>query len=115
MGCSPSAARYCECADALVDAWKGCTVGRAVGLTPRRVRVTGYIDDSLFLVQGFARGVELGLRVTLEYIICGFWLNFDKSCLLPSRRPCYLGCIADSDKLQFALPSAREPALYAGR
>ena len=99
MGASPSAARYCECADALTDSWKGRTVGRAVGLAPKAIRATGYIDDSLFLVQGFARGIEMGLRIALEYIMCGFWLNLEKTCILPSRRPRYLGCIADSDNL----------------
>lgn len=107
MGSSPSAARYCECADALIDSWRGRTVGRAVGLTPRAVRATGYIDDSLFLVQGFARGVEMGLRVALEYIICGFWVNYDKTCVMPARRPRYLGCIADSTRLRFSLPGDR--------
>ena len=107
MGCSPSAARYCECADALIDVWKQCTVGRAVKMAPKSIRATGYIDDSLFLVQGFARGLELGLRVALEYIICGFWINLDKSCVLPSKRPCYLGCIVDSVAMRFSLTTKR--------
>lgn len=107
MGCSPSAAWYCECADALVETWKGCTVGRAVGLPPLGVRATSYIDDSLFLVQGFARGVEMCLRVALEHIICGFWVNWDKTVLLPARQLRYLGCWADSDRLRFSLPKQR--------
>lgn len=107
MGLAPSAARYCECSDALMDTWRGKTVGRAVGLPPEPVRLSGYIDDSLFLVQGFARGIELGLRVTLEYLICGYWVNFDKSLILPSKKPCYLGCLADSSLLRFSLPASR--------
>lgn len=107
MGASPSAARYCECADALIDSWRGRTVGRAVGVSPKAVRATGYIDDSLFLVQGFARGIEMGLRVALEYIICGFWINLDKTCVLPLRRTRYLGCVADSSRLRFSLPGDR--------
>lgn len=107
MGASPSAARYCECADALIDSWRGRTVGRAVGLEPRAVRATGYIDDSLFLVQQFARGVEMGLRLALEYIICGFWLNLDKTVVLPRLRCRYLGVIANSVTLHFSLPKSR--------
>ena len=107
MGASPSAARYCECADALIDSWRGRTVGRAVGLEPKAIRATGYIDDSLFLVQAFARGVEMGLRLALEYIICGFWLNLDKTIVLPALRCRYLGVIADSVTLHFSLPASR--------
>ena len=107
MGCSPSAARYCECSDALVDTWKGCTVGKAVGLSSRGVRATSYIDDSLFLVQGFARGVEMCLRVALEHIICGFGVNFEKTVLIPRQRCRYLGCLADSVKMRFSLPADR--------
>ena len=107
MGSSPSAARYCECSDALTDSWRGKTVGRAVGLPPEPVRPSSYIDDSLFLVQGFARGIELGLRVALEYVICGSWINFDKSIILPSKKLCYLGCLADSSLLRFSLPPSR--------
>lgn len=107
MGASPSAARYCECSDALLECWKGNTVGRAVGLSPEPVRATGYIDDSLFLVQAFARGIEMGLRVVLEFLICGFWVNFDKSVIVPSRKPRYLGCLTDSTLLRLSLPTAR--------
>ena len=58
MGCSPSAAQYCLCVDALMDTWPGCTVGGEVGLPPEQLRCSQYIDDSIYLVQGFAHGME---------------------------------------------------------
>ena len=107
MGCSPSAAQYCLCVDALMDTWRNCTVGQAQGLPPEQLRCSQYIDDSLYMVQGFAHSMELGLRVVLEHIICGFHINVDKSHLLPSRRRRFLGCVCDSTDLSFSLTPER--------
>ena len=107
MGCSPSAAQYCLCVDALMDTWRGCTVGEAVGLTPEQLRCSQYIDDSIYLVQGFAHSMELALRVVLEHNICGFHLNVLKSDLLPSRIRKFLGCYCDSRDLSFSLTPSR--------
>lgn len=107
MGCSPSAAQYCLCVDALMDTWRHCTVGQAQGLPPEQLRCSQYIDDSLYMVQGFAHSMELGLRVLLEHIICGFHINVHKSCLLPSRKRRFLGCVCDSSDLSFSLTQER--------
>ena len=107
MGCSPSAAQYCLCVDALMDSWRGCTVGQAVGLPPEQIRCSQYIDDSNYLVQGFAHSMELAVRVVLEHIICGFHINVLKSELLPSRIRRYLGCYCDSRDLSFSLTPSR--------
>ena len=107
MGCSPSAAQYCLCVDALMDTWRGCTVGEAVGLPPEQLRCSQYIDDSIYLVQGFAHSMELALRVVLEHIICGFHINVVKSDLLPSRIRKFLGCFCDSRDLTFSLTPSR--------
>ena len=107
MGCSPSAAQYCLCADALMDTWRGCTVGQAVGLPPEQLRCSQYIDDSIYMVQGFAHSMELALRVVLEHIICGFHINVLKSDLLPSRIRKFLGCFCDSRDLSFSLTPSR--------
>ena len=107
MGCSPSAAQYCLCADALMDTWRDCTVGEVQGLPSEQLRCSQYIDDSLYMVQGFAHAMELALRVTLEHIICGFHVNISKSALLPSRKRCFLGCYCDSRNLSFSLTPKR--------
>ena len=107
MGCKPSAAQYCECSDALMDTWRDCTVGEAVGLHPEQPRCSQYIDDSIYLVQGFAHAMELGLRVVLEHIICGYHINIAKSKLLPHMKRQFLGCWCDSSDLSFSLTPKR--------
>ena len=107
MGCSPSAAQYCLCVDALMDTWRHCTVGEASGLPSEQLRCSQYIDDSWFGVQGFAHSMELGLRVTLEHNICGFHINVKKSRLLPARKRVFLGCYCDSRDLTFSLTPRR--------
>ena len=107
MGCSPSAAQYCSCVDALMDTWRGCTVGEVMGLPSEQIRCSQYIDDSIYLVQGFAHSMELALRVVLEHIICGFHINVIKSDLLPSRIRKFLGCLCDSRDLSFSLTASR--------
>lgn len=107
MGCKPSAAQYCSCVDTLMDTWRNCTVGRAVGLPVEQVRCSQYIDDSIYMVQGFAHAMELSLRVTLEHIICGFHINVTKSHLLPHFKRQFLGCWCDSSDLSFSLTPKR--------
>ena len=107
MGCAPSAAQYCLCVDALMDTWRHCTVGEVQGLPPEQIRCSQYIDDSIYLVQGFAHALELGLRVTLEHIICGFHVGVQKSELLPAMKRIFLGCWCDSRSLSFSLTAKR--------
>ena len=82
-------------------------MGEAVGLPPEQLRVSQYIDDSIYLVQGFAHSMELAVRVVLEHIICGFQINVLKSDLLPSRIRQFLGCYCDSMDLSFSLTPSR--------
>ena len=82
-------------------------MGEAVGLPPEQIRCSQYIDDSIYLVQGFAHSMELALRVVLEHIICGFHINVLKSDLLSSRIRKFLGCFCDIRDLSFSLTPSR--------
>jgi hypothetical protein len=107
MGCSPSSAVYVDCFDALMAAWRTRTVSGGWGGEARSFRSSSYIDDSLFLVQGFAYGVELGLNILAELIICGMHVNVAKSSVLPRRRIQTLGVVANTIDMSFSLPPGR--------
>ena len=115
MGVSPSVAMLSKVMSALMDGWRMCTVGE--GDTLERGRGGNYVDDSIFAAAGcFRNGLELSLRVALEYVILGFALNLKrgKSSLVPRPTQIFCGLLLDVRKgCWFSLSERRVLKLMA--
>ena len=97
MGVSPSVAMLSAIMKPLIESWLLCTVGE--GDRVQRPRGGNYVDDSIFAVAGlsFRNGLELSLRLGLEYVMLGFVLNLKpgKSSLVPLPHQPFLGLLLD--------------------